>query len=177
MTEENYVNGVTKTFNSQGNVKDLNHLILGVVSEIGEVIDLFKKHIGYGQEKNEEWLKQLRLEIGDCIWYTTMLQYYIGDSISIYAEGTIEIVFDEMKASKTFLHNCNELLLKNHASPEFLTSIQNIVIMLNFTAIAHDIEMEDVLISNLTKLQKRHGDKFNSDANMESGRNRNREEI
>ena len=45
MQEVEYVEGAIKTFNTQGNVNDLNHLILGVVSEVGEVIDLFKKHI------------------------------------------------------------------------------------------------------------------------------------
>jgi len=37
--------------------------------------------------------------------------------------------------------------------------------------------IEDVMMSNLAKLQKRHGEKFNDKANMESGRNRENEEV
>ena len=176
MQEQDYVKGAIATFNAQGNVRDLNHLILGVVSEIGEVIDLFKKHVGYGQAKNEEWLKQLELELGDAFWYTTMLQYYLGGEISIFTEGNSPYAFDEMKCSGMLTKYSAKLLEVSHCSPDFAQSIQNIVIMLNFTAERHGIEMEDVLTSNLVKLQKRHGEKFNENANMESGRNREHEE-
>jgi NTP pyrophosphatase (non-canonical NTP hydrolase) len=177
MQEVEYVEGAIKTFNTQGNVNDLNHLILGVVSEVGEVIDLFKKHIGYKQEKNDEWLKQLKLELGDCIWYTTILQSYIGKSISILVDGQPPMRFEEMKVSASLMRNSSKLLEYNHSSIEFISSIQQIVVMLNFVAIEHEIEMEDVLIANLIKLQKRHGNKFNALTNLESGRNREDEEV
>lgn len=177
MQEQDYLKGAIKTFNAQGNVNDINHLILGVVSEVGEVIDLFKKHIGYRQEKNEEWLRQLELELGDAFWYTTILQHYLGGNISIFAEGSANYTFDEMKCSNVLLKCCSELLEFNHSSMKFTNSIHNIVAMLNFVAFCHGIEMEDVLTSNLAKLQKRHGEKFNEKANMESGRNRKNEEV
>lgn len=53
---------------SELNDKDLNniHMALGVVTESGELADVFKKHLAYN--KDIDWIN-VQEEIGDLLWY------------------------------------------------------------------------------------------------------------
>lgn len=42
------------------------HMLLGIVSEAGELVDVFKKNIAYGKEI--DWVN-VKEEIGDLMWY------------------------------------------------------------------------------------------------------------
>ena len=50
------------TWNAQDEVKDLDHALLGLVDEVGELASAFKKHVGYVKELDVTNVKE---EIGD----------------------------------------------------------------------------------------------------------------
>lgn len=175
---ENYIESLERTFNRQNNVNDLNHLIMGVSSEAGEVVDLFKKVIGYGAKEDESFVNKLTYELGDLIWYTTMLQLYTRSTVAIEVEqdSVPKHTFDKVVTSAKLFEFSAKLYQVNHGSNEFRQAIFYIVAIVNQVANNYGISMEDVLIKNLTKLQKRHGNSFNKEANHEEGRNRLSEE-
>jgi len=50
--------------------QDCIHMILGIITEAGEVADAFKKNIAYGKEI--DWIN-VKEEIGDIMWYISNL--------------------------------------------------------------------------------------------------------
>ena len=175
---ENYIESLESTFNRQDNVNDLNHLIMGVSSEAGEVVDMFKKIIGYGAKEDASFVNKLTLELGDLIWYTTMLQLYTRSQVAIEVDQSKvpEIELDMVVTSAKLFEFSAKLYQYNHGSNEFRQAVFYIVAIVNQVANNYDVSMEDVLIKNLNKLQKRHGSSFNKEANHEEGRNRLSEE-
>jgi len=64
---ENYVKWTGKTCAKLATIEDDNmHMILGMVTEIGELADAFKKHLAYGRELDWTNIKE---ELGDAMFY------------------------------------------------------------------------------------------------------------
>ncbi len=64
-----YYNECQRTCPSIGSVElDLLHMDLGIITEIGEFLDIFKKHLAYG--KPIDYINVLE-EASDQIWYLT----------------------------------------------------------------------------------------------------------
>ena len=53
------------------------HGILGCVTEAGELADMLKRHLYYGQDLDEVNIKE---ELGDICWYMALLLYSIDSS-------------------------------------------------------------------------------------------------
>jgi len=53
------------------------HAYMGLITEVGELVDTFKKHIFYGKEIDHENLVE---ELGDLFWYTALMADYLGVS-------------------------------------------------------------------------------------------------
>lgn len=51
------------------------HAIFGLFTEIGELTDIFKRHIFYGKEIDYTNFDE---EIGDCLWYLAILMDFCG---------------------------------------------------------------------------------------------------
>lgn len=51
------------------------HAIFGLFTEIGELVDIFKRHIFYGKEIDYTNMDE---EIGDCLWYIAILMDFCG---------------------------------------------------------------------------------------------------
>lgn len=63
------------------------HCVMGVSGEVGEVIDMIKKHIYYGKELDKHELEE---EIGDVMFYLTNLATAFNLSMENILEGNIE---------------------------------------------------------------------------------------
>lgn len=63
----------------QINIDQLLHAHLGLSSESGEIADAIKKHVFYGKELDTDNLIE---EIGDLLWYATLLLDAIGFTLS-----------------------------------------------------------------------------------------------
>ena len=53
------------------------HAYMGLMTEVGELVDTFKKHIFYGKEIDHENLVE---EMGDLFWYTALMADVLGVS-------------------------------------------------------------------------------------------------
>jgi len=69
MDFEMYVRGCRRTLSTPEEL-DLEHSIIGLSTEAGELLDALKKHKYYGRPLDVQNLKE---EIGDCLWYLAIL--------------------------------------------------------------------------------------------------------
>lgn len=66
-TIEQYIKDTSRTCASLGSdVADNTHMLLGIVTESGELCDTFKKNFAYGKEI--DWVN-VKEEVGDLLWY------------------------------------------------------------------------------------------------------------
>jgi len=71
---------------------------LGLTGEAGEVANKVKKIIRDGTNKNNENLVQeISAEIGDCLWYISVLADDIGVKLSDIANGNLEKLANRKK--------------------------------------------------------------------------------
>jgi NTP pyrophosphatase (non-canonical NTP hydrolase) len=62
-----YQNKAVRTMASLSNNMDNQiHMLLGISTELGEIQDVFKKHIAYGKNLD---LVNIKEEVGDLMWY------------------------------------------------------------------------------------------------------------
>ena len=57
----------------------LNHAVIGLAGEIGELASLVEKHLHYGQPLDEISLKD---ELGDCLWYISLACNALGINLA-----------------------------------------------------------------------------------------------
>lgn len=76
MTDSRYLEEARRTLSTQEDV--LGHMIIGLVTESGELMDAYKKHKFYGRELDVQNIKE---EIGDVMWYLVQLCDEVGYSL------------------------------------------------------------------------------------------------
>lgn len=65
----------------------VNHAIIGLAGEVGELASLLQKWIYYGQDLKVEGMKE---EIGDCLWYLAELCNAMGFSLGKIMQANIQ---------------------------------------------------------------------------------------
>jgi NTP pyrophosphatase (non-canonical NTP hydrolase) len=73
--DEDYASKARRTLSSNDNV--IEHMIIGLVTEAGELMDAWKKHKFYGRDLDIQNIKE---ELGDIHWYLGILHDEIGYS-------------------------------------------------------------------------------------------------
>lgn len=70
---------------------ELFHLVLGLVGESGEIAEKFKKLVR-DQESDEAKIDRddIKKELGDVLWYVSVLGEYLGFSLDDIAETNID---------------------------------------------------------------------------------------
>ena len=71
--------------------EDVDHMLFGMMTEIGELVDIFKKHYAYG--KPIDWVN-VQEEMGDIMWYLGNFSRITGVSL----EAALEINVNKLKA-------------------------------------------------------------------------------
>lgn len=71
----------------QTNSDSMNNFTYGAVGEIGECVDVLKKHLFQGHPLNVEKLKE---EVGDVLWYIALLCEAAGLNMEDVAEHNIK---------------------------------------------------------------------------------------
>ena len=97
------------------------HMIMGMVTEVGELQDIYKKHLAYGKPIDEVNEKE---EIGDLMWYIACHCKNKGWSLAEIMEKNIEKLkaryperFSSDKAINRNLSEEREILEKTHSDP------------------------------------------------------------
>lgn len=102
MTEELYVERCKRTLSSEEDV--LGHMIIGISTEAGELLDAYKKHKYYGRDLDIQNVKE---EIGDLCWYLFQLAEEVGYSIE---EAQSDNLY---KLLKRYPHKFEDVLNRN----------------------------------------------------------------
>ena len=163
-------------------IKHANHMAMGVVGEIGEVIDALKKHYIYDKPLDRANLAE---EIGDAFWYVAGMVKMLdiaedSDCLSNPASENLKTL--EAKAHVTLISLainaiCAELALSfqraiiemvssddyfEQGAARFDAMDAAVGIHQELTNLAYllDVNLEDAFDTNIKKLAKRYGDKY-----------------
>jgi len=98
------------------------HMVLGLVTEVGEIADVFKKNMAYG--KDVDWIN-IQEEIGDVMWYIANLCDLHGWDLRNILEANAKKLqarydgkFSEERASKRNLDRERQILEELGFPPE-----------------------------------------------------------
>jgi NTP pyrophosphatase (non-canonical NTP hydrolase) len=87
MTLNNYQDNALRTCPNIGSLNDnINHMMLGLITETGEIADLHKKFFAYGKQFD---LIKMELELGDLMWYIACLADMYGLKLDDIAYANI----------------------------------------------------------------------------------------
>lgn len=178
MTYTEYKEKASRTLSELGS-KDKNvlHMIVGMSTEINEILDAWKKHFAYGRELD---LVNIKEEIGDFLWY-------VANFCSITNFENVEFDVQEQWKSeeKPFFHivEANKIIsdiLCNHYSyqeptenyyellqREVYFAFEEIIIFSKVMG----FDIEEIAQTNIKKLEVRYPEKFT----QENALNRNLE--
>ena len=91
MNIKEYCDQAKRTKSELNNLSQNNvHMVLGMVTEVGELADVFKKNIAY--EKDIDWIN-VQEEVGDILWYIANFCTINGFDIEKILENNIEKLF------------------------------------------------------------------------------------
>lgn len=136
-------------------VREENHAIYGVASEIGELMNAYKRVDGPGKQLNVVNVNQ---ECGDCFYFLCQIVYMhkldrkclIPIRISTEGLDTRKLTFAMMKEAVRM----NDLLLNNDYSSYLTGSIHTIVNYLNVVVKSIGLTMEQCMRTNFMHLTR-----------------------
>ena len=76
MTDTQYLQEARRTLSTNEDI--LGHMVIGLSTEAGELLDAYKKYKFYGRDLDEQNIHE---EIGDCLWYIYQLADEVGYTI------------------------------------------------------------------------------------------------
>lgn len=131
---------------------DLFHARVGIITEVGEICDAFKRHIIYGKPLD---LANLKEEIGDVFWYINLLWNVTGNkgSAAIDFKGSSKLDSGAQAYLLQIAANASQVALGT-LSPQYL------VTQLEYLCHSYDIDLGECLDINIAKLAARYGDKY-----------------
>lgn len=145
----------------------------GLVGEVGEVVDLFKKSLFQGHEISKE---NLIKEVGDVAWYIALgvrtfeLEQSHNNIFTHNSEsndGVPQLLIRKLIRQMGILNNEFDKLTRfdrysGFVIPEVMLCYENITIILCEILNIYNIKIEDVLQGNIDKLKKRFPEGFKS---------------
>jgi NTP pyrophosphatase (non-canonical NTP hydrolase) len=98
MTFEEYQKKARTTARGHTKKDELFHLLLGLVGETGEIAEKFKKLVR-DNDTDETLVNKadLEKELGDVLWYVTILADYFGLSLDDIAEKNVAKLADRKR--------------------------------------------------------------------------------
>ena len=151
--------------------KDLEHAQVGMVTELGELFDAWKKVAIYGKVVDNVNAIE---EIGDVFWYVNLLWEVIGETpedlqllwdesikpetMDIISQRVIDILaYLRIMTSNILSLSLEDTdLIKEELVPYFFA--------INRLIAATGFDVSDALDKNIRKLAKRYGDKYSDQA-------------
>lgn len=159
---------------------DIVHMQLGLLTEIGEALDIFKKKHAYNKEMD---LVNLGEELADQMWYLANLAIFKKDAIFDHADLVTlgQVVKDNFlipaTPQKKFDATVNILTnLLRHILGEkfdFIFYLSSIVAVCEI----YELDFMQILTNNITKLQVRYPEKFSNEAALNRDLKAERKEL
>ena len=179
MEFKDYLEGINRTWNKDSKKSEIDHCRLAIMEEVGEIIGWYKKIHGYKREKTDEWRTELKGEFGDLTYYLVKLFEITGETEMIEHDfkglshqNLFEI--EHVTSMSRFAVQISEFHYSTNTSL-FLNSMDGLWDFTRMLIVYEGFDFEDVLLSNLSKLQTRHGSDFDIDSTLEKGRDRKAE--
>lgn len=138
------------------------HMYMGLVGELGELVDAYKKHYIYGKPLD---VANIREELGDLFWYAVNLY---GGVVKLTPLGRMYDVrllseLPHEEACMSLLNDVEDTLRVVHLIP-YVKSMADIIPNLHALTLRAGLTVEEVLQTNYDKLAKRYGDKYSDEA-------------
>lgn len=132
--------------------------LYGIVGEVGEVIDLYKKERFHRHPRDKD---KYRKEIGDVVWYVANLCHETDTVFSGYPLTIRVMERGAYHVSRQLRELATEAAHFSHASPrKILTLLIHVANLLDLGP------FEDILDLNIAKLRARYPDGFSTDASL-----------
>jgi hypothetical protein len=143
---------------------DRLHMAMGMVGEIGEVVDIVKKEFAYGREPDNAKVLE---ELGDFTFYVVGLAYMSGVSVDTMQPADEPHDVNPMVALATLADAASIAMFVAVGDPGYRLmseSIKEIVAFIDSFASARGARLPEVLDMNIKKLSVRYpGLKFDAD--------------
>lgn len=164
-----YIQESQRTRIDMGKEKNLLHASFGLITELGKLVDIFKRNIFYGKEID---IVNVKEELGDLFWYLAIIsrEYNIDDLFyKIKQVSNIEMSIEEIMIH---LNNNVSIMSKNITNIDNSEPLNKTFFGLNFNLILtfliclaskFNLSLEDILETNINKLKKRFPDKFTNE--------------
>ena len=159
MKLQQYIIESERTLIDKGHALNLLHARTGIFTEIGELLDQFKKHIYYDKELDEVNIKE---ELGDVMWYCAIhIREHEIDPYSIKPYGYKDI-YDKMASDKDDKLEVYQMMIDDLISTN-PRSLQSIFYTVYAIADYFKFDLDDILQTNINKLKARFPHKFTSE--------------
>jgi len=179
MKFKKYLKETDKTWRNQEEPDaNVNHALLGLLDEAGELASAFKKEVGYGKELD---LINVKEEIGDGIFFLTRvvkevsMPEHLDKMLSHLDEiAAVDIPEEKLEIMKTYNYsdlafNLNKPIgliyeglatkddkMIGQAMSDTMSAYANLAAIFGFTA-------KECMTSNIAKLKKRFPDKYSKE--------------
>lgn len=191
MNLETYYSEALRTLVPRGLTFDLNHSVIGLVTEIGEVATLIKRNEIYGKPFDDEMRAHLAEELGDICWYIPCglqaLGYENFSDVARMMDGDPRnlIPFEQTTVVKMLVVQMSRIIRSVAALPHRGGECQKICkgfveILYGIMRLCqiHSLDFHDVLAGNIAKLRARYPEKFTpelAEARLDKGGKSSRE--
>lgn len=128
------------------------HAKLGIITEVGEIADAYKKHLIYGKPLD---VTNIMEEIGDLAWYVAL--EFMNEKLAPYALTAIDLHMNDTRQS--LLEELSRAAAYSTGMPYNL--ILNLIRKL---CLMEGIDFMTCLGRNIAKLAERYGDKYSDEA-------------
>lgn len=134
---------------------NVQHMRLGIFTEFGEIVDIFKRKFAYGKEVDVDHLSE---EIGDLFWYLANLH-------NITERAFFTRVPDNNLISKQAetLEQAREALLGIDPVEVISQDVEVLMFIGYDIALAYELDIHEILEKNVAKLKERYPEGFNED--------------
>lgn len=175
-----YIELASRTCKPMSNVDHVSHMCLGIIGELGEVVDLYKKHWAYDKPLDRDALVE---EFGDILWYCAGLYNTAEKFYKIPPDRCVEQQHSFRGSRKYYSNNPTHIL---HLSLSISPHITTIIKLVNFPSLTDtynnsydikchcnsimaaildmmsifDLNFSEVMEKNIKKLASRYGDKY-----------------
>jgi len=180
MNFKEYLKEVNKTWKDDDSAWELTHIRFAIVEEIGEIAGWYKKHFGYGRPKEGEIKTGLKEEFGDLLYYLTKAASYNGGfNVRLHEidEDPDETFANELREIKEMTKTLPVILSSSLDSYEFEMSIEFLLKSLSKLINSEGWLIQDIITSNIKKLEIRHGNSFDNNQALPSNRNKEKENV
>lgn len=172
MNLETYYHEALRTLVPRGLAFDLNHSVIGLVTEIGEAATLVKRNEIYGKPWDDEMRAHLAEELGDICWYIPCgLQALGGDHSETigWLRRADAPPFGQFDAIKMMASGAGRLCQESDKLP-YADGLQRVMdcyerVLTGVISLCqiHSLDFAAVLDQNIEKLRKRYPEKFTAE--------------